>query len=88
MAAGDFRIGLNETQAGLVAHEGIQRLLRRLSALTTRRGCWWQARSSTPRAAVIAALQPEHIDLERFVQAWMEPGTQSALHALVARLKT
>src|SRR5690606_40710473 len=29
MAAGDYRIGLNETQVGLVAPEGIQRLLRR-----------------------------------------------------------
>ena len=30
MAAGDYRIGLNETQVGLVAPEGIQRLMRRL----------------------------------------------------------
>ncbi|MET4726329.1 enoyl-CoA hydratase/carnithine racemase [Lysobacter enzymogenes] len=30
MAAGDFRIGLNETQVGLVAPEGIQRLMRRV----------------------------------------------------------
>ena len=30
MAAGDYRIGLNETQVGLVAPEGIQRLLRRV----------------------------------------------------------
>jgi enoyl-CoA hydratase/carnithine racemase len=30
MAAGPFRIGLNETQVGLVAPEGIQRLLRRV----------------------------------------------------------
>lgn len=30
MAAGDFRIGLNETQVGLVAPEGIQHLLRRV----------------------------------------------------------
>ncbi|TWT17483.1 enoyl-CoA hydratase/isomerase family protein [Luteimonas marina] len=29
MAAGDYRIGLNETQVGLVAPEGIQRLMRR-----------------------------------------------------------
>jgi enoyl-CoA hydratase/carnithine racemase len=30
MAAGPFQIGLNETQVGLVAPEGIQRLMRRL----------------------------------------------------------
>src|SRR5690554_5377875 len=30
MAEGDFRIGLNETQVGLVAPEGIQRLMRRV----------------------------------------------------------
>lgn len=30
MAEGDYRIGLNETQVGLVAPEGIQRLLRRV----------------------------------------------------------
>lgn len=30
MAQGDYRIGLNETQVGLVAPEGIQRLLRRV----------------------------------------------------------
>jgi len=30
MAAGPYRIGLNETQVGLVAPEGIQRLLRRV----------------------------------------------------------
>src|SRR5690606_38852191 len=30
MAAGDYRLGLNETQVGLVAPEGIQRLLRRV----------------------------------------------------------
>lgn len=30
MASGPFRIGLNETQVGLVAPEGIQRLMRRI----------------------------------------------------------
>src|SRR5690606_41563310 len=29
MAQGDYRIGLNETQEGLVAPEGVQRLMRR-----------------------------------------------------------
>ncbi|WP_224743921.1 MULTISPECIES: enoyl-CoA hydratase/isomerase family protein [Lysobacter] len=141
MAAGDFRIGLNETQVGLVAPEGIQRLMRRVvgphraermlvagemvdaaralqiglvdelvdagavdgpthdpDAVSRRAREWLQTLLVLPpeamrhtrqiaRAAVIEALQPEHIDLERFVNAWMEPGTQAALHALVARLK-
>ena len=39
------------------------------------------------RAAVVEALSPDTIDLERFVQQWWEPETQAALHALVARLK-
>ena len=38
------------------------------------------------RADVIAALQPENIQLSRFVDAWGDPATQTALHALVARL--
>jgi enoyl-CoA hydratase/carnithine racemase len=137
MAAGDFRIGLNETQVGLVAPEGIQRLMRRAvgphraerlvvagemvdaaralqiglvdelidadpvtdpDAISRRAREWLQTLLALPpeamrhtrqiaRAAVIEALQPEHIDLERFVNAWMEPGTQAALHAMVARLK-
>ena len=33
MASGPFRIGLNETQVGLVAPEGIQHLLRRVVGL-------------------------------------------------------
>lgn len=39
------------------------------------------------RAAVVEALSPDTIDLERFVQQWWEPETQAALNALVARLK-
>ena len=35
---------------------------------------------------VIAALQPERIRLDRFVEAWTAPDTQAGLKALVARL--
>ena len=137
MATGDYRIGLNETQVGLVAPEGIQRLLRRVvgshraermlvagemvdaaralqiglvdelvemdpvndpDAVSRRAREWLQTLLVLPseamrytrqiaRAAVIEALQPQHIDLERFVNAWMQPGTQAALHAMVAKLK-
>lgn len=39
------------------------------------------------RAAVVEALSPEVVDMERFVDQWWEPETQAALTALVARLK-
>ncbi len=39
------------------------------------------------RAAVVDALSPDAIDLERFVEQWWEPETQQALNALVAKLK-
>lgn len=136
MAAGDFRIGLNETQVGLIAPEGIQRLMRRVvgphraerllvggemvdaatalriglvdelvdmgpehdtRGLVARAHEWLEALLVLPpeamrrtreiaRAEVVEALQPEHVDLERFVDAWFEPGTQTALKALIAKL--
>lgn len=130
MAAGDFRIGLNETQVGLVAPEGIQRLLRRvvganraerllvmgelveaeralqiglvdelidIEQVSARAREWLQQLLTLPheamsqtrriaRADLVEALQPEHIQLDRFVEAWSSPGTQGALRALVAKL--
>jgi enoyl-CoA hydratase/carnithine racemase len=38
------------------------------------------------RVEVIAALAPENIRLERFVDAWSAPDTQAGLRALLARL--
>jgi enoyl-CoA hydratase/carnithine racemase len=38
------------------------------------------------RDAVIDALSPENVQLERFVDAWSQPDTQAALKALVAKL--
>ncbi|CAG4974535.1 enoyl-CoA hydratase/isomerase family protein [Novilysobacter luteus] len=130
MAAGDFRIGLNETQVGLVAPEGIQRLMRRVvgtaraerllvagelveaeralriglvdelappEEVTARAIAWLQHLLALPREAMshtrriaradmIEALEPEHIELDRFVEAWYAEGTQAALKALVAKL--
>ncbi|TYT25355.1 enoyl-CoA hydratase/isomerase family protein [Luteimonas viscosa] len=130
MAAGDYRLGLNETQVGLVAPEGIQRLLRRVvgphraerllvagEMVDARRALeiglvdeladidevprraldWLRALLSLPRkpmlatraiarAEVVAALEPELIELDRFVAAWGDPDTQAALRALVAKL--
>ncbi|MDV3253919.1 MAG: enoyl-CoA hydratase/isomerase family protein [Lysobacter sp.] len=130
MAAGDFRIGLNETQVGLVAPEGIQRLMRRAvgtaraerllvagelveaeralriglvdelappEEVAARAIAWLQHLLALPREAMshtrriaradmIEALEPEHIELDRFVEAWYAEGTQAALKALVAKL--
>lgn len=125
-----FRIGLNETQVGLAAPEGIQRLLRRVvgphraerllvsGAMPTtdealayglideatevaqagaRAISWLQTLSALPRAPMLEtraiaradavhALRPEHIELERFVEAWYSSDTQAALRAVLARL--
>lgn len=125
-----FRIGLNETQVGLVAPEGIQRLLRRVvgnhraermlvagemveaeralryglvdelvdvDSVGTRSRSWLQQLLSLPREAMLEtrriaradvaqALQSQHIELDRFIDAWFAPPTQTALRALVAKL--
>jgi enoyl-CoA hydratase/carnithine racemase len=38
------------------------------------------------RADMIEALQPHHIRIDRFIDAWYAPDTQGALRALVAKL--
>ncbi len=130
MASGPYRIGLNETQVGLAAPEGIQRLLRRvvgayraermlvsgemvdaehalriglvdevvdIDSVVQRSAVWLEHLLGLPREAMLAtramaradlveALQPQHIQLERFIEAWYRPDCQQALRALVARL--
>lgn len=130
MASGPYRIGLNETQVGLVAPEGIQHLMRRvvgayraerlliagemvdaetalaiglvdeltdIDHVSARARAWLEPLLQLPRkpmletraiarADVIAALQPERIRLDHFVEAWSDPDTQAGLRALVARL--
>lgn len=125
-----YRIGLNETQVGLVAPEGIQRLLRRVvgpyraerllvsgdmldaeQALSAgmvdelvdidhaalRARTWLEQLLTLPRQAMlqtraiaradmVEALQPHHIQIDRFIDAWYAPDTQGALRALVAKL--
>ncbi len=125
-----YRIGLNETQVGLVAPVGIQRLMERTvgkhragvllatgelvdaeralaiglvdelapgDQVVARAVAWLQSLLALPRqpvlttraisrADLIAALEPENIQLERFIDAWTEPDTQAGLKALVARL--
>ena len=130
MASGPYRIGLNETQVGLAAPEGVQRLLRRvvgpyraermlvsgemveaegalriglvdevvdIDSVVQRSVVWLEHLLALPREAMLAtramartdlveALQPQHIQLERFIEAWYRPDCQQALQALVARL--
>lgn len=125
-----FRLGLNETQVGLVAPEGIQRLMRRVIGphraerllvgglmptadealaiglvdelappedVAGRAVAWLQAITALPRepmletraiarADIVEALQPRHIELERFIESWYRPDTQAALRAVLARL--
>ena len=130
MASGPFRIGLNETQVGLVAPEGIQHLMRRVvgphraerllvtgelvdadaalqlglvdeladaDGVAARARAWLEPLLQLPRtpmlqtralarADLVAALQPERVRLETFLDAWYAPDTQAGLRALVARL--
>ncbi|MUV15173.1 enoyl-CoA hydratase/isomerase family protein [Noviluteimonas gilva] len=130
MAEGPYRLGLNETQVGLVAPEGVQQLMRRvvgphraermlvggemiesgrafdiglvdelaaIDDVATRARLWLEGLIALPRepmlrtraisrADVVAAMQPERIQLERFIDAWTAPDTQAGLKALIARL--
>lgn len=124
-------IGLNEVQVGLVAPEGIQRLMRRVvgphragvllaggqlvsaeraleiglvdeladgaGAVAAQAIAWLQAQLELPRQPMLQtraiaradlheAMQPQHIQLERFVEAWYSADAQTALQALAARL--
>ena len=130
MAEGPYRIGLNETQVGLVAPEGIQALMARvvgphraerllvagampdaaealriglvdeltgIDEVAIRARAWLEELlqlPSTPmletrriaRADAVACLREARIDLPRFVGGWMQPDTQGALRAMLARI--
>jgi len=130
MASGPFTIGLNETQVGLVAPDGIQHLLRRvvgphqagrllltgelvlaeqalamglvdelveIDHVATRARVWLEGVLALPRtpmletrriarADLVAALEPERIELDRFIDAWYSDDTQGALRALMQKL--
>ena len=125
-----FRLGLNETQVGLVAPAGIQLLMERAvgrhragvllatgelvdaeralalglvdevvagEQVVARSVAWLQSLLKLPRkpvlrtraisrADVVAAMSPESLQLDHFIDAWTEPDTQAGLKALVARL--
>ena len=126
-----FAIGLNETQVGLVAPEGIQQLLRRVvgiyraerllvagelvpadraleiglidelvagNEVVPRAVAWLQRLLQLPthpmlqtrgiaRSDLVAALHPDNIQMDRFIEAWYAPDTQTALQALIAKLR-
>ena len=130
MARGAYRIGLNETQVGLVAPDGIQHLMRRatgarsaerllvagelveadralalglvdeladLDDVRARARAWLAPLLALPRAPMlatraiaradlVAALAPERILLDRFIDAWTDADTQAGLRALASRL--
>lgn len=130
MANGPFRIGLNETQVGLVAPEGIQSVMARvvgahraerllvagelveaeqakviglvdelvdIDHVSARAVVWLESLLALPqqpmlatraiaRTHLVAALQPERIDLPRFIDGWYDADTQAGLQALVAKL--
>lgn len=125
-----FRIGLNETQVGLVVPVGILKLMQRvvgthraerlvvagdmveaeraeriglvdelvpLDQVNARAREWLAQLLKLPqpvmrqtraiaRADLVAAMQPEQIQLPKFIAAWSDPSTQAALKALVAKL--
>lgn len=129
-ASRPYRIGLNETQVGLVAPEGIQALMARvvgphraerllvagampdaaealriglvdeltgIDDVATRARTWLEELLQLPRtpmletrriarAAVIDCLREERIVLSKFVAGWMQPDTQAALRAMLARI--
>jgi enoyl-CoA hydratase/carnithine racemase len=130
MASGPYAIGLNETQVGLVAPEGIQHLMRRvvganraerllvagelvqseaalamglvdelvdIDSVPVRAVAWLTQLLALPRgpmletrriarADLVAALAPERIGLDRFIEGWYSDDTQAALRALLSRL--
>ena len=125
-----YVIGLNETQVGLVAPEGIQQLLRRVvgiyraerllvagelvqadhalqiglidelvppTEVVPRAIEWLQQLLKLPqqpmlqtraiaRADLVAALDADNIQLDRFIDGWYAPDAQAAVQSMVAKL--
>ncbi|HLM53245.1 MAG TPA: enoyl-CoA hydratase/isomerase family protein [Pseudoxanthomonas sp.] len=130
-ASRPYLIGLNETQVGLVAPEGIQQLLRRRvgagraerllvsgelvaaeraleiglvdeladgNEVVPNALAWLRRLLELPqqpmlltrsiaRADLIAALDADNIQMERFIEGWYSADSQNALQAMAARLR-
>lgn len=92
LVAGDMVTAERALEIGLVDE------LADLDEVVPRAVAWLQALLALPQApllqtralarqAVVDALSPDIVLLERFVDRWWEPDTQAALKALVAKLK-
>lgn len=92
LVAGDMVTAERALEIGLVDE------LADLDEVVPRAVAWLQALLALPqtpllqtralaRQAVVDALSPDIVQLERFVDRWWEPDTQTALRALVAKLK-
>jgi enoyl-CoA hydratase/carnithine racemase len=92
LVAGDMVTAERALEIGLVDE------LADLEDVVPRAVAWLQALLALPqtpllqtralaRQAVVEALSPDIVQLERFVDRWWEPDTQTALRALVAKLK-
>jgi enoyl-CoA hydratase/carnithine racemase len=92
LVAGDMVTAERALEIGLVDE------LADLEDVVPRAVAWLQALLALPqtpllqtralaRQAVVEALSPDIVQLERFVDRWWEPDTQNALRALVAKLK-
>lgn len=76
MASGPYRIGLNETQVGLVAPEGIQRLLRRAVGAHRAERLLVAGEMVDAETALRMGLVDELVDIDSVAQrahAWLEP---------------
>jgi enoyl-CoA hydratase/carnithine racemase len=92
LIAGEMVTAERAVEIGLVDE------LAELDSVVSRSVAWLEALLKLPhqpmlqtraiaRAAIVEALSPDLIQLERFVERWWEPETQAALKALVAKLK-
>ncbi len=76
MAAGPFRIGLNETQVGLVAPEGVQHLLRRVVGPYRAERLLVAGELVDADTALAIGLVDELADIDQVAvraRAWLEP---------------
>lgn len=76
MASGPFRIGLNETQVGLVAPEGVQHLLRRVVGPYRAERLLVSGELVDADTALALGLVDELTDIDHVAQrarAWLEP---------------
>ena len=81
----DHLIFLGETK-GISRADARRRALAWLDALLALPRRPMLRTRAIARADLVAALQPERIQLEHFLDAWMEPDTQAGLKSMLARI--